>query len=138
MFFILYIWVMKQIGFTGKWSNETKSIKVNVPVMLFKEDNIFIAYVPVLDISGYGESEDDAKESLNISLDHYFTYTHNKNTLAADLIMHGWVIKRKTKPYIAPEISTLLTKNPYLKDIFDSRKYTMDRMDLSIPQHATC
>lgn len=129
---------MKQVGISGKWTNENKIIIVNVPVMLFKEDDMHIAYIPVLDISGYGEDEDAAKESLNVCLDMYFNYTHNKNTLAADLMMHGWIIRKKTKPFVAPEISKLLSKNSYLKNIFDSRKYTMDRMDLSIPQNAAC
>lgn len=86
---------MKQVGISGKWTNENKTIIVDVPVMLFKEDDMHIAYVPVLDISGYGENEDAAKKSLNVCLDMYFTYTHNKNTLATDLMMHGWIIRKK-------------------------------------------
>lgn len=129
---------MKEGKYSAKWTKDNKTITVNVPVMLFKEEEIYIAYIPNLDLSGYGESEDSAKESLKFSLDTYFNYTHNKNTLTADLILHGWSIRKKTKPYTAPQISELLSKNSYLKDIFDSRKYTMDRMDLNIPQYASC
>ena len=128
---------MKQTKLSGKWEKDNKTVTVNVPVMLFKEKKIHIAYIPVLDISGYGESEESAKESLNITLNEYFIYTHNKNTLIADLILHGWTIRKKLKPFVAPEISALLFNNSYLQDIFDSRKYTMDRMNLNMPQYAT-
>lgn len=128
---------MKQTGLSGKWEQGEKTVTVNVPVMLFMESDIHIAYIPVLDISGYGKDEEEAKQSLKISLDEYFSDTHNKNTLLADLKAHGWTIKKKTKPFIAPELSKLLNTNEYLQDIFDSRKYTMDRMDLAMPQYAT-
>lgn len=129
---------MKSTGLSGKWEKGTKTVRVNVPVMIFQEDNVHIAYVPNLDISGYGLDEEEAKQSLAISLDEYFTYTHNKNSLLADLKAHGWTIVKKSKPFVAPELSKLLSSNVYLQDIFDSRKYTMDRMDLAMPQYATC
>ena len=67
----------------------------------------------------------------------YFQYAINKNTLIADLKAHGWTIKTKTKPFIAPEITDLINKNGYLHDIVNTRPYKMDRMDLPMPQYSS-
>lgn len=40
-------------------------ITIKVGVYLFREDNVFIAYCPALDMSGYGENENEAKNPLN-------------------------------------------------------------------------
>ena len=128
---------MKQGGFSGKWVAGKNAINVNVPVMLFKEDDVHIAYIPVLDISGYGKSEDESKKSLEICLSEYLSYATNKDTLIADLKAHGWTIKKKTKPFIAPEITDLINKNGYLHDIVNTRSYKMDRMDLPMPQYSS-
>ena len=129
---------MKQADLKGKWQDGKNTITVSLPVMLFEEDGASIAYVPVLDISGYGENEEKAKESLQICISEYFSYTIQKKTLHEDLIAHGWTIKKKTKPFIAPEITDLINKNDYLHDIVNKRPYRMDRMDVAMPQYAIC
>ena len=129
---------MKQVDLSGKWQQGKKTITVNVPVMLFEENGTHIAYIPVLDISGYGKDEKEAHESLQVSLCEYFSYTVNKDTLFQDLKAHGWTIRKKTKPFIAPEITDLINKNEYLHDIVNTRPYRMDRMDIAMPQYADC
>ena len=129
---------MKQVDLSGKWQQGKKTITVNVPVMLFEEDGTCIAYIPVLDVSGYGSDEEEAEKSLEISLEEYFSYTTNKNTLFEDLKAHGWTIKKKHRPYIAPEITDLINKNEYLHDIVNTRPYKMNRMDVAMPQYADC
>ncbi|MEP7254928.1 MAG: hypothetical protein ABI666_04080 [Ferruginibacter sp.] len=127
---------MKQGGLQGKWQEGKNAVKLNLPVMFFEEDGIQIAYIPVLDISGYGKTEKEAKSSLEINLSEYFSYTIHKNTLIEDLKAHGWTIKKKTKPYIAPELTDILNRNEYLHNIVNSRPYKMDRMDVNMPQYA--
>ena len=105
--------------------------------MFFEEDGVQIAYIPVLDISGYGKTEQEAKDSLEVSLSEYFSYTIRKNTFIEDLKAHGWTIKKKTKPYIAPELTDILNRNEYLHNIVNSRPYKMDRMDVNMPQYAS-
>ena len=128
---------MKQIGIQGKWQEGKNFVTSNLPVMFFEEDGIQIAYIPVLDISGYGKTEKGAKESLKVSLSEYFSYTVRKNTLIEDLKAHGWTIKKKAKPYIAPELTDLLNRNEYLHNIVNSRPYKMDRMDVNMPQYVS-
>lgn len=120
----------------GQWKKGGKTVKMDLPVMVFEEDGIQIAYIPVLDISGYGETEEDATSSLKTAVDEYFTYTINKNTLIQDLRAHGWTVQKKTKPFIAPEITDLINKNEYLHDIVNSKPYSMKRIPVNIPQYA--
>ena len=43
-------------------------IKVDVSVFLFKEDDVFHAYCPELDLAGYDYTEDGAKKSFEFVL----------------------------------------------------------------------
>ena len=126
---------MKQVGVQGKWQEGANSITLNLPVMFFEEDGVQIAYIPVLDITGYGKDEQEAKKSLEICLFEYFSYSIRKNTFIEDLKAHGWTVKKKTKPYVAPELTDILNSNEYLHNIINSRPYKMDRMDVSMPQY---
>lgn len=125
---------MKKGNLSGDWKDGKSSVKINLPVMYFEEDGVQIAYIPVLDISGYGQNHEEAMQSLTVALDDYFSYTINKNTLLDDLKAHGWTIRKRTKPYIAPELTDLINRNEYLHDIVNTRAYKMDRMDVNMPQ----
>lgn len=127
---------MRNLKVSGNWKEGLATVKVNLPVMIFKEDNVNIAYVPVLDLSGYGNGEEEALSSLEIVMKEYFSYGIRKNTLIEDLKAHGWTVRKKTKPYIAPELTDLINKNEYLHDIVNSRDYRMQRMDVDMPQYA--
>ncbi len=104
--------------------------------MIFEEEGSTIAYIPVLDLSGYGNGENEAVDSLKVVLDNYFSYTTKKKTLMADLKKHGWGIKKTSKPFVAPEITDILNKNKYLHEIINTRPYKMDRMSVNIPDYA--
>lgn len=127
---------MKNLQFQGNWKNGDATVEMNLPVMFFEEDQHHIAYIPVLDLSGYGENDEQAFEALKVSIHEYLTYTVRKNTLIEDLKAHGWTIKKKSKPYVAPEITDLINKNEYLHDIVNTKPYRMDRIPVSIPQFA--
>ena len=127
---------MKKGNISGDWKQGKNRVTVNLPVMYFEENGVQIAYIPVLDIVGYGNDEKEALDCLSVAIDDYFTYTIRKNTLLEDLKSHGWIIRKKTKPYIAPELTDLINKNDYLHDIVNSRPYKMDRIDVDMPQFA--
>lgn len=65
-------------------------IKVDVSVFLFKEDEVFHAYCPELDLVGYDYTEEGAKKSFEWVLKDYLEYTVENGTLEQDLINHGW------------------------------------------------
>ncbi len=127
---------MKAANISGKWQEGTNFVKLSLPVMIFEEEGSQIAYIPVLDLSGCGNSEVEAIDSLKVALDDYFSYTTRKKTLTADLKKHGWIITKKRKPFVAPDITDILNKNEYLHEIVNTRPYKMDRMSVNIPHYA--
>jgi len=122
--------------FQGEWKRDGNTVEMNLPVMFFEDEGIQIAYIPVLDLSGYGKNEKEASDSLIVAINEYFTYTVRKNTLIDDLKAHGWTVKKKSRPYIAPEITDLINKNEYLHDIVNTKAYSVKRMPVNIPQYA--
>lgn len=127
---------MKAANISGKWQGGTNWVKLSLPVMIFEEEGSQIAYIPVLDLSGCGNNENEAIDSLKVALDDYFSYTTRKKTLAEDLKKHGWIIKKKSKPFVAPDITDILNKNEYLHEIINTRPYKMDRMSIKVPNYA--
>ncbi|NTS43677.1 hypothetical protein HRG84_22545 [Flavisolibacter sp. BT320] len=118
----------------GEWSDDKHSVKVQLQVLLFIEDDIHYAYIPALDIIGYGQNEDEAKTSLQISLAEFFKYTLNKNTFAIELKRLGW--QKTKKQYQAPEITEQLSSNEQLRDILNHKQYTATNFDVSMPVFA--
>lgn len=98
----------------------TKSITVEVSleIALFQEDEIWVAYCPDLEISGYGDTEKEAKDSFDTMLDIFLKETHKKGTLEKCLLQLGWDLRQKPTPvYNRPahsmkEQRELLSKNP--------------------------
>lgn len=122
--------------FGGQWNSAGATVKMDVSVMVFTEDNVNIAYIPVLDLCGYGNTEAEAFASLNTTIGEYLQYAVRKNTLIKDLKAHGWTIKKKSKPFIAPAITDLINKNEYLHDIVNTKPYRMDHMPINMPAFA--
>jgi hypothetical protein len=90
----------------GSFKSSKAEVKLTVPVFMFEEGTIHIVYCPLLDLSGYGNTEDEAKESFRVTLDEFLRYTTNKNTLHDELVRLGWHIKKKT--WIAPDLEELI------------------------------
>jgi hypothetical protein len=89
-----------------------------LPVICFKEDETFLSYCPVLDLVGYGDSEKEAADSLQVVIDEYFTYAIANNTLHEDLLALGWK-QHKDNLVVAPLLTSLINKNSYLSDIIN-------------------
>lgn len=104
--------------------------RVKVSVVQFKEDNAFIVYCPALDLSGYGLSNREAKQSFKTVLLEYIRYADNKGTLNDDLKAHGWVrLKPKSPSMVPPAMTELLATNENFNRIFNTQpsyqKYDM-------------
>jgi len=70
---------------SGEWKSANSTIELTIPLIVFQQDNTYIAYCPALDLSGYGNTENEAYESFNVVMGEYFLYTTRKKTLADDL-----------------------------------------------------
>jgi hypothetical protein len=109
-----------------------KKYHVGLSLVEFKEDDVFIIYSPALDLSGYGYSLKEAKDSFSEALSEMFRYSTNKKTtdkLLADL---GWSVKgSKKKPkFNPPKDSDLVHSNPLYNEIVNNKNYTVSREDV--------
>ena len=97
-------------------------IKVDISVFLFKEDDVYHAYCPELDLVGYDYSEEGAKKSFEYVLKDYLDYTIENGTLERDLLEHGWR-KSKTGKVSEPTASSLLRRSQ-LKKVLGKREFS--------------
>lgn len=101
-------------------SKNRNSINVNVQVILFQEDGIWVAYCPALELSSYGDNENDAKEAFEEAMQIFLSETDRKGTLERCLLKLGWQLQQKPRPmYNQPNLSLqenkrLLRKNPHI------------------------
>lgn len=69
----------KQIKFSGTFATKKANVKVNIPIIIFEEDNVQIVYCPALDVSGYGKDEAEAYSSFKISIHEFFRHSPNSH-----------------------------------------------------------
>lgn len=110
--------------YPNKIVNHNGNLSVTLDVYVFMDGDSYIAYSPALDLSGYGESEDAAKESFAIVMDEYISYGLSRKTLVKDLRAHGWKVRSlKQRKMSAPSFDVLLRNNDVFKDILENKEY---------------
>ena len=127
---------MKQIGFKGKVKKGLVTVNVSVPLLSFKEDDdTFIVYSPALDVSGYGDTEEEARKSFEITLEEFINYTLNKKTFQSELTRLGWKIKKQTAShkYIPPQLDELFSSKDYLNSIIREKDFRSYRQNIQLP-----
>lgn len=67
-------------------------VKISVSLFIFKQGEIYIAYCPSLDLSGYDRDEAKAKADFEAMLADYLSWQMRNGTLREDLTAHGWHI----------------------------------------------
>ena len=122
-----------RLNFKAELSNQNSTIKTELTLISFAENNVFFVYCPALDLTGYGHNESEAKESFSQTLKMYFEYTYNKKTLSKDLESHGWVLKNKNK-LKAPDFDYLFKNNKQFKNIVNSRDFSKYKEQVHIPE----
>lgn len=75
-------------------------VEVKVDLIEFEDDNICYVYSPAFELIGYGNTNEEAKESWKIILEEYLQYALDKKTLIKDLENHGWNIKENNAKFI--------------------------------------
>ncbi|MDM1500156.1 hypothetical protein [Myroides odoratimimus] len=120
-----------------RFTNKAGSVVASISVLSFKEDNTFIVYTPQLDISGYGNTYEEALNSFENSLEMFLDYTTNKNTLYKTLSDLGWKLikgsEKKPKKISAPLLSQLIIKNDYLADLLNNQSLQTSSKEVVIP-----
>lgn len=116
----------------GTFEDSGNVIKGSLSVYLFVDDEgTHIAYSPALDLAGYGDTNEEAKESFSVVLEEYLKYTTEKNTIWADLKKYGW--KHSAERIQEPNFSYLLKHNNSYFELLNRPKYVKYGHDLEIP-----
>jgi len=90
---------MERVSLINKSDNQ---ITVIVNVLLLKEDDIWVAYCPALDLSSYGDNEDEAKDAFHETVDIFIQETERKGTLEKVLLSLGWTLRKAPKAEYCP------------------------------------
>jgi hypothetical protein len=74
------------------------TIEVNVPLVKYKRGDIHICYCPVLDLMTYSKKESNLEKYFDETLDHFFEFQIERNSLKETLEKLGWNMQsRKMK-----------------------------------------
>jgi hypothetical protein len=125
--------MQKNSMLTGQWNDGRNTINVNLAMIAFEEDNCNVVYCPALDLSGYGKTENEARESFETTSSEFFSYTSHKKTFLNVLKEMGWSVKRKGKPMIPPTMQHLLERNDNFNRIFNNFSFRKFDQPISMP-----
>lgn len=81
-----------------------KALEVSIPISIFREDDKYIAYSPVLDLVTYADSEEQVKRRFSESTDIFFEELEAKGTLDEILTELGW--KKIADQWQPPTVKT--------------------------------
>ena len=114
----------KMITFAARKDTKTMKtdISIRVSVYTFREGDNVIAYCPSLDLSGYGRTQKEAKESFGVVMKDYLDYCTSEGTLHEDLISHGW--QMEPRHAAEPALQHMIRRNRELRDILDMPHYS--------------
>lgn len=130
---------MGQLGFKGDFQNQVASFTVSLFLFSFVEDNIHFVYSPHLDLTGYGHTLKEAKESFEVCFMEFLDYTTKKGTLSTELKKMGWRFKgngKVPKKPVAPSMAVILKSNRYISEIFDKYPVKTFQQNFGIPAYA--
>ena len=129
--------VMPTHSFKAAYNTGESCINLVLGVYIFTEEGIYIAYCPALDISGYGENEQEAKQSFGEVVRQYLDYCIHEHTLTEDLQKHGWKVESiKQHKFKSPDTVSMMKKNPDFKNLIENKEYSKYMENLSIPSFA--
>jgi hypothetical protein len=96
----------------------------NIIVVLFEEEGSHIAYAPALDLSGYGDTDEEAKASFEVVLKNFLDYTTKKGTIVSELKRLGWQFKGS---------NFRLVKSPVFDELIDTNQALAKLIEEGIP-----
>ena len=122
----------EKLGHSSHYRVGQKWINVKLSLIQFEEGGLHFVYSPALDLTGYGKTEVEARESYNIAMEEFVKYTSNKETALQELERLGWIISKKKK-VTAPSLSSLLQSRNYLEEIFTEKNFRKTDETVAIP-----
>jgi len=123
--------------FEGKFRDKTSVVRVKLLLFHFQDENkVHFVYSPHLDLTGYGNDENQAKKSFEVVMEDFVDYTVKKKTIAKVLTDLGWEVKGSEKhprKLIAPSITTVINENEYISEIFDKYRVNTFHEEIGLP-----
>ena len=81
--------------------------KLNVEIIITKEDQYYVVYCPDLELSSYDVTIPKAKISFHEEVTIFLEETHKKGTFEQYLLKNGWTLQQRPKyQYKPPKRST--------------------------------
>jgi len=117
----------------AKYDDGKHVVKIGLTLIMWKENDIYFQYSPQLDLTGYGNSANEAQSSFEQTLKDFINYTLNKDTLFDELERLGWTTNKRKKRLRAPEEDQLLEDNETYKDLLNMPGATRSTTNLAIP-----
>ena len=109
--------MQKPNGVKATFDRGDHKVEIEVQILIFDEDNIHYVYSPALDLTGYGNTEEEAKDSFYTMLTEFVNYTENKKTVYIELERLGWTVNSKKKRVNPPKTEQLLEDNETYRDL---------------------
>ena len=123
--------------FKGGFENKSGSVKVMLLLFHFEDENkVHFIYSPHLDLTGYGNNMEEAKNSFEIVFEDFVDYTLKKKTLSKVLTGLGWELKGSAKnprKVLAPSITSVIKNNEYVSEIFDKYPVNTYHQEVGLP-----
>jgi signal recognition particle subunit SEC65 len=123
--------------FEGKFQDKTSVVRVKLLLFHFQDENkVHFVYSPHLDLTGYGNDENQAKKSFEVVMEDFVDYTVKKKTIAKVLADLGWEVKGSEKhprKLLAPSITTVINENEYISEIFDKYSVNTFHEEIGLP-----
>lgn len=116
----------------AKYSDGRSKVEFNVSIFLWEENSIFYVYSPALDLTGYGLSKEEARESFETVLHEFIKYTHNKKTIFQELENLGWAVNKKKKRVVSPDFEDLLSENEHFRKLYKSKDLEKDSSNVNL------
>ncbi|MGG5487086.1 hypothetical protein [Gaetbulibacter sp. PBL-D1] len=116
----------------AKYSDGRQNIEFSVSIFLWEENSIFYVYSPALDLTGYGLTKDEARESFETVLEEFIKYTHNKKTIFKELENLGWAVNKRRKRVVSPDFEDLLSENEHFRHLYKSKDLVRDSSNVNL------
>lgn len=125
---------MSNFSFDAEMRLSKGELKAHLALYSFLEKDVYIIYCPALDMSGYGDNEEEARKSFEEIFTTSMAYMVNKNSLHNDLKNHGWNVRgKKSHDIKSPKFEDMYKTNKDFKDIIDNKPYQKIIKDVCIP-----
>ena len=85
--------------------------QISIPVQIIKEDNIFVAYTPALELCTQGDTYEEAEQMLGEAINIFFEECIERGTLEQVLKDCGWTKVAQKNQWIPPRREVISDKN---------------------------